>query len=57
MYRVFNQRRCVARRPGRAQRETRWSRIWKFGAGVGHFFAGDFLNQSNYTLGYTVSFR
>ncbi|HEY1492958.1 MAG TPA: hypothetical protein VGF49_00385, partial [Candidatus Solibacter sp.] len=33
-----------------------WSRIWKFGGGIGHLFAGDFLNQSKYTFGYTYPY-
>lgn len=33
-----------------------WTRIWKFGAGVGHLYAGDFLKQSKYGSGYTYPY-
>jgi len=33
-----------------------WTKIWKFGAGYGHFFAGDFLKQSKAGFGYTYPY-
>jgi hypothetical protein len=33
-----------------------WSKIWKFGAGIGHLFAGEFLRQSKCTFGYTYPY-
>jgi len=33
-----------------------WSKIWKFGGGLGHLWAGDFLKQSKYGLGYTYPY-
>ena len=33
-----------------------WTRVWKFGAGYGHLFAGDYLNQSKTGFGYTYPY-
>jgi hypothetical protein len=33
-----------------------WSRIWKFGAGYGHLFAGGYLKQSKVGFGYTYPY-
>jgi hypothetical protein len=33
-----------------------WTKIWKFGAGLGHLYAGDFLKQSKYSFGYTYPY-
>lgn len=33
-----------------------WTKIWKFGAGLGHFYAGDYLVQSKYGFGYTYPY-
>jgi len=33
-----------------------WSKIWKFGAGCGHLFAGDYLKQSKVGFGYTYPY-
>jgi len=33
-----------------------WTSIWKFGAGIGHLFAGEFLTQSKYGFGYTYPY-
>jgi hypothetical protein len=33
-----------------------WNRIWKFGAGIGHLYAGSFLRQSGYRSGYTYPY-
>jgi hypothetical protein len=33
-----------------------WSKIWKFGAGYGRLFAGDFLKQSKAGFGYTYPY-
>lgn len=33
-----------------------WNKIWKFGAGLGHLYAGDFLKQSKYSFGYTYPY-
>ncbi|MDR3698777.1 MAG: alginate export family protein [Candidatus Sulfopaludibacter sp.] len=33
-----------------------WSRIWKFGAGYGHLFAGNYLKQSKLGFGYTYPY-
>jgi len=32
------------------------SKIWKFGAGYGHLFAGDFLKESKFGYGYTYPY-
>jgi hypothetical protein len=32
------------------------SKIWKFGAGMGHLFAGEFLKESNLAYGYTYPY-
>jgi len=32
------------------------SKIWKFGAGYGHFFAGEYLKESNTTFGYSYPY-
>jgi hypothetical protein len=29
-----------------------WSKVWKFGAGYGHLFAGSFLKQAKESMGY-----
>jgi hypothetical protein len=33
-----------------------WTRIWKFGTGVGRLYAGDYLKQSGYGFGYTYPY-
>jgi hypothetical protein len=33
-----------------------WNKIWKFGAGIGHLYAGDFLKESKCTAGYTYPY-
>ncbi|MGD0497154.1 MAG: alginate export family protein [Bryobacteraceae bacterium] len=33
-----------------------WSKIWKFGAGYGHLFAGDYLKQAKAGFGYTYPY-
>ena len=33
-----------------------WSKIWKFGAGYGHLFAGDYLKQSKAGFGYSYPY-
>jgi hypothetical protein len=33
-----------------------WTRIWKFGAGYGRLFAGNYLKQSNTSFGYTYPY-
>jgi hypothetical protein len=33
-----------------------WNKIWKFGAGVGHLYAGDYLKQSNRGAGYAYPY-
>jgi hypothetical protein len=33
-----------------------WTKIWKFGAGVGHLYAGDFLKESKFSGGYTYPY-
>ncbi|MGD0868510.1 MAG: alginate export family protein [Bryobacteraceae bacterium] len=33
-----------------------WSKVWKFGAGYGHLFAGQYLEQSKVTFGYTYPY-
>jgi hypothetical protein len=33
-----------------------WTKIWKFGAGLGHLYAGDFLKQSKCGSGYTYPY-
>ena len=33
-----------------------WTRIWKFGAGAGRLFAGDYLKQSKANFGYTYPY-
>jgi hypothetical protein len=33
-----------------------WTKIWKFGAGLGHLYAGDYLKQSKYPFGYTYPY-
>lgn len=33
-----------------------WSKIWKFGAGYGHLFAGEYLKQSKAGFGYTYPY-
>ena len=33
-----------------------WTKIWKFGAGVGHLYAGDYLKQSGHASGYTYPY-
>jgi hypothetical protein len=33
-----------------------WTKIWKFGAGLGHLYAGSFLKQSNANFGYTYPY-
>jgi hypothetical protein len=33
-----------------------WSKVWKFGAGFGRLFAGDFLKQSNLDYGYNYPY-
>jgi hypothetical protein len=33
-----------------------WSKIWQFGAGYGHLFAGEFLKQSKVAFGYTYPY-
>ena len=33
-----------------------WSTIWRFGAGYGHLFAGDYLKQSKAGFGYTYPY-
>ena len=32
------------------------NKYWKFGAGLGHLYAGDYLKQSNYRFGYTYPY-
>ena len=33
-----------------------FNKYWRFGAGLGHLFAGDYLKQSNYGFGYTYPY-
>ena len=33
-----------------------WTKIWKFGAGIGHLYAGDYLKQSKSPSGYTYPY-
>lgn len=33
-----------------------WSKIWKFGAGLGHLFAGQYLRESKAGFGYTYPY-
>jgi hypothetical protein len=33
-----------------------WTKIWKFGAGYGHLFAGDYLKQSKTNFGYSYPY-
>ena len=33
-----------------------WSKVWKFGAGYGHLFAGDYLKQSKMGFGYSYPY-
>jgi Alginate export len=33
-----------------------WTKIWKFGAGLGHLYAGDYLKQSKFGAGYTYPY-
>jgi hypothetical protein len=33
-----------------------WSKIWHFGAGYGHLFAGEYLKQSKAAFGYTYPY-
>lgn len=33
-----------------------WSKVWKFGAGFGRLFAGDYLKQSNLDYGYNYPY-
>ena len=33
-----------------------WSKIWRFGAGYGHLFVGDFLKESKVGFGYTYPY-
>ncbi|HJZ97668.1 MAG TPA: alginate export family protein [Candidatus Solibacter sp.] len=33
-----------------------WTKLWKFGAGIGHLYAGEYLRQSHYTAGYTYPY-
>jgi hypothetical protein len=33
-----------------------WTKIWKFGAGMGHLFAGEYLAESKYGFGYTYPY-
>jgi Alginate export len=33
-----------------------WNKIWKFGAGIGHLYAGDYLKESKCTSGYTYPY-
>ena len=33
-----------------------WTKIWKFGAGFGRLYAGDFLKQSKFACGYTYPY-
>jgi len=33
-----------------------WSKIWQFGAGYGHLFAGEYLKQSKAAFGYTYPY-
>ena len=33
-----------------------WTKIWKFGAGMGHLYAGDYLRQAKYVSGYTYPY-
>jgi hypothetical protein len=33
-----------------------WTKIWKFGAGLGHLYAGDYLKQSGHGFGYTYPY-
>jgi hypothetical protein len=33
-----------------------WTKIWKFGAGLGHLYAGDYLKQSKCAFGYTYPY-
>ncbi len=33
-----------------------WSKIWKFGAGFGHLFAGEYLKESKASFGYTYPY-
>jgi hypothetical protein len=33
-----------------------WSKIWKFGAGMGHLYAGSYLKESKFPAGYTYPY-
>lgn len=33
-----------------------WTKIWKFGAGFGHLYAGDYLKQSKASFGYSYPY-
>jgi hypothetical protein len=33
-----------------------WTKIWKFGAGIGHLYAGAYLKQSKFASGYTYPY-
>jgi alginate export protein len=33
-----------------------WTKIWKFGAGLGHLYAGSYLKQSRHGFGYTYPY-
>jgi hypothetical protein len=33
-----------------------WTKVWKFGAGYGHLFAGDYLKQAKVGFGYTYPY-
>ena len=33
-----------------------WTDVWKFGAGLGHLYAGDYLKQSRFSFGYTYPY-
>jgi hypothetical protein len=33
-----------------------WTKIWKFGAGYGHLFAGDYLKQAKASFGYSYPY-
>jgi hypothetical protein len=43
--------------PGSAELPcNQWTKIWKFGAGLGHLYAGDYLKESKYGFGYTYPY-
>jgi len=35
---------------------AQWTKIWKFGAGYGHLFAGEYLKQSKASFGYSYPY-